>query len=588
MGAVRTFCGFSMRIEVFDELDSLEARRAKEEVALFVAKDNAINYWKEPRRLNADPCDYAEESQGSHKRPFATVNNIAPLSWSFVANSFRKADEFEAVLPLALLPVPPEAIRVITGYAVIRQVSAEAWEEGLRTRGAATPLLAEDLGNADFAGVCSSETISISEGLSTIKLNFRDYLGLLASKKVPPGTTLDRKLPLSKAIAKFLAGTPAEGLCVTWVDPKQEPTVEQHLPKTKKNPKKPAAKPVGSQQNYLDAINEECARLGVVPRINVTRLELSYAGPLYEGRLSTTRGALLVGQVVESIEAEHQLVGVKTEAVQTVGHNPDTGETYTARWPADPKGGQAKVVEPGKPPRLPPVAANIGLPGYEQLDESVLMIPVGPVGSKERLLDIARMVFLERTRQRVKYVIKTHAPWSNPLEPDADGGDLLRLRAGDTVTFGYLAEDDNALLAPEVRALTGEVGEEGMRQLLEASGVPPETARRLAQVITRVPRLSLFRVDELHVAGSDKGDVELTFKLVNFVQILDDVQNTGLVATLLQDLAGRAAELAVASVEEVKKAFAGAYQALQNESAEAEETARAQLDGLVRAALKGR
>lgn len=588
MAVARVACGVTLRVELYDQLDGPEARKAAEAVNLAVALGNAFKV-DSPQKLNADPCDYESEGGASRTRPFFVLSDIAPLSWSALYNSFRRADEFECVIPLTLLPVPPEAIRVITCEVVIRQVDADAWEEGLRTRGSAVPRLADHRDEVDFAGICSSESVSISsEGLPTVKLPFRDYLGLLASKKVPPGVTLDQDLKLSEAIRKLLVGTPAEGLCVKWIDSAEEPTVGKHIPKAQKAAGKKGKRPVSSQQNYLDAITEEAARIGCVARLRVTTIELSNAGPLYEGRLNTSKAALLVGQVVEGIEAEHQLVGIKSQAVQVVAYNPDTGETYTARWPPDPKGAKATVVEPGKPPRLPPVQANIGLPGYEQLDESVLLIPWGPCGSKERLSEVAQMIFLERTRQRVKYTIKTHAPWSNPLDPDAQGGDLLRLRAGDLVDFGYLAEDDNALLPAEVRALTGEVGGDGMARLLEASGVAPTVAQQLGQLLTSVPRLSKFRVDELHVAGGDKQDVELTFKLVNFVQIVGDLQDPEAARAAFERLTSGVADLALATLDEVKAAFVEGYKALETLSEEAEAGARAQLDALWRQAMRGR
>ena len=583
MSVVRVACGVTLRVELYDELDGPEARKAAEAVNLALSLANAARaaQGKPPERLNADPCSYEVEAGASRVRPFFVLLDLPPLSWSVSYNSFRRADEFECVLPLAVLPVPPEAIRAITCEVVIRQLSAEQWEEGL-ARGYAVPRLADHRDQVDFAGICSAESISISErGLPTVKLPFRDYLGLLASSKVPPGAQLDQSLKLSEAIRKLLVGTPAEGLCVRWVDPStEEPEVWEHVPKAQKKAGKNAKKPIGGKQNYLDVITEEASRLGCVARLRVTSLELSDAGPLYEGLVSTSKAALLVGQVVESIEAEHQLVGVKTQPVQVVGYDPDTGESYTARWPPDPKKEKASVVEPGKPPRLPPVTANIGLPGYEQLDESVLLVPWGPVSGLERLQQVAQMIFLERTRQRVKYTVKTHAPFSNPLDPDAQGGDLLRLRAGDTVDFGYLAEDDNALLPPEVRALTGVVGAEGMARLLEASGVPPSMAQRIGKLLASVPRLSKFRVDELHVAGGDGQDVELSFKLVNFVQIVGDFSQSDGLLDAYQKMAAKAGELAVATLEEAKAAFAAAYQKLAAFSAEEEAQGRAQLDAL--------
>lgn len=585
MSVVRVACGVTLRVELYDELDGPEARKAAEAVNLALSLANAARAaeGKPPQPLNADPCSYEVEAGASRVRPFFVLLDLAPLSWSVSYNTFRRADEFECVLPLAVLPVPPEAIRAITCEVVIRQLTADEWAEGL-AQGSAVPRLADYRDQVDFAGICSSESISISErGLPTVKLPFRDYLGLLASAKVPPGTTLDQDLKLSEAIRKLLVGTPAEGLCVRWVDlGDEEPGIAQHIPKAQKKAGKNAKKPLGGKQNYLDAITEECSRLGCVARLRVTTLELSNAGPLYEGQVSTSKGALLVGQVVESIEAEHQLVGVKTQSVQVVGYNPDTGQSLTARWPPDPKGEKAKIVEPGKAPRLPPVAANIGLPGYEQLDESVLLVPWGPVSGLDRLQQVAQMIFLERTRQRVKYTVKTHAPFSNPLDPDAQGGDLLRLRAGDTVDFGYLAESENALLPPEVRALTGEVGADGMKRLLEASGVPTATAQRLGQLLTSVPRLSKFRVDELHVSGGDSQDVELSFKLVNFVQIVGDFQDTQGLQDAYKQLAAQVADLAVATLEEARAAFAAAYNKLASYPAEQEAEWREKLDLLWR------
>jgi hypothetical protein len=585
VAVARVACGVSLWIELYDELDGPEARRAREAVNLAIAIGNAAMEGQ-PAQLNVETGGYVLEREASRKRPTAVLLDLAPLSFSMVYNSFRRADEFECVLPLSVLPVPPEAIRLITCEVLLRQVTAEEWEEGLRTRGNTAPRRGSY--PPDFVGTCSSESISMGEGLPTIKLPFRDYLGLLASKKVPPGVTIDQSLKLSEAVGRLLVGTPAEGLAVKWVDSAEEPIVGAHIPKAQKKQGKNAKRPVASTQSYLDAIMEECTRLGCVARLKVTTLEISNAAPLYEGQLSTSKAAILVGQVVESIEAEHTFVGVKTQSVQVVSYNPDTSQTYTARWPPDPAGEKATVVEPGKPPRLPPVMANVGLPGYEQLDESVLLVAWAPSASKERLSEVAQMIFLERTRQRVTYRVKTHAPWSDPRYPDEEGGTLLRLRAGDTVDFGYLGEDDNALLPAEVRALTGQIGRDGLALLLQTSGVGKDTAQRLAQLLTSVPRLSKFRVDELHVSGSDKGDAELTFKLVNFVQIVEDFQQTEAPSDAYQKVVVRAAELAMASVEDVKKAFADAYRALENAANEAEEEGRQKLDALLRTVMKGR
>lgn len=591
MPVARVVCTVTLRVELYDQLDSLEARLTAEGKILDRQAVIASQPEQQAEPLNPDAGQLGEEGPPGNGRPYFVLTNVRPISWSFVFNSFRKADEAEFTIPLALLPVPPESIRVITAFAAVRHISADEWA---LTRGYPV-LVDESLDNIDFAGICMSESISITEGeIPTAKLPCRDFVGLLAGKKVEVGKTLDRKLPIAKAIEKFIEGTTAEKIDVVWADKGEpEPSVDEHIPKAvKRKASGKAATPTKGQQNYLDAITEECSRLGVVPRLDVTTLELNDAGALYEGRGMNAKASILVGQVVESIEAEHALVGVKAQSIQAVGYNPDTSDMYTARWPPGPKGAKAQVVEKGKPPRLPPVVANAGLPGYEQMEESVLLIPIGAVSSQDRLLKIAKMIFLERTRQRIRYTVKTHVPWSNQAEPDR--GDLLRLRAGDVVQFGYLAPGDGGdLVAPVVRALTGGYSAASMATLLMSAGVPEDAAKTIGAVLERVPRLSAFRVDELHVSGGHQSDTEITLRLVNFTQIVDDTQQKeeGVdIGAFVKALGGQIEELQAATMAVVDSVFESARKKIAEMSTNEQVASEAQteLDALQAKAMEGR
>lgn len=598
MPVARVVCSLTLHVELYDELDGPDARLAADALSLVSAIAAAAAPKADPKKLNPDSDGMSEEGPpGARRRPFFVLRNLTPKAWSFVFNSFRKADEAEFTIPLELLPVPPEAIKSIVAYAAVRHLSADDWEA---FQVSPFDLLDAGLSNADFAGICSAESISIQPGeIPTAKLPFKDFLGLLAGLKVKPGVTIDRSLKISDAIRKFLVGTPAENLEVKWNDPtEKEPHVGEHIPKAQKQSKggKKPTKPTKPTQTCLDAIVEECSRLGCVPRLDVVTLEIANAAATYQGQTDGRRATILVTQIVESIEAEHALLGVKTQAVQCVGYNPDTGDLWTARWPADPKSVKAKIVEKGQPPRLPPLQANIGLPGYEQLDESILLIPVGAVSSKDRLLEMAQMIFLERTRQKVRYTIRTHAPWSNPTDPDADGGSLLRLRAGDTVSFGYVASDENddgALLPPVVRALTGAFSAESFSAMLESVGVFKDIAARIGGLLASVPRLSLFRVDELHVSGGAGQDPELTLKLANFTQITGDIQRKA-TGDATPDKVHRLAEfaylLASSPLADSEAAFAEAQKALDESSIDgpARGDLQDRIDVLHKRAMQGR
>jgi hypothetical protein len=567
VAVARILCSVSIRVELYDAFDgsSPKAKLAREALNLVISTANAAAPQVDPAKLNADPCAYETDAAVTRQRPFYVLPNVVPMAWEVSYNSFRRADEFSCTLPLALLPLPPAAVRLISVAAVIRHVSASEWEDGM-AQGGAAPQLLPDLSNADFTGICTDVAGGVTpDGIPTIKLKFHDYTGLLTSKKIPPGAVLDRELPITESIAKFLRGTPGEGLCVKWLGPGKEPTVAEHLPPTQKKKKgKKSTAPLKSTQNYLDAIVEECTRLGCVPRVSATRLEISEAGPLYQGKVSSAKTSIVVVQSIESVSWTHQLIGVKTQPVQLVGYNPATGESLTARWPPDPKGMQPVVVKAGQPPRLPPVFANIGIPGFEQLDESMAFIPVGPIGSQDRLLKMAEAYFLERTRQGVKTELRTHCPWSDPTDPDKNGGDILRLRAGDTVSFAYLppgATEDDVLLDPAVLATSGELGAAGLADVLERAGVAPKVASEISQLLTAVPRFSQFRVDELHVSGSDKSDPEITIKLVNFLELESDAQTeaNGDPAQVLAEAKGKFDDLVASSEEDTDAYFAKKY-----------------------------
>jgi hypothetical protein len=564
MPTARVLCGLTLTCEVYDELDDPDARRRAEAERLLKASENSKST-AAPKVLNVEGCTYVREEVANRKRPVFVLRNLAPLAWSIAYTPLRRPDEFTCTIPVRALPVPASAVRSLTVTAVIRHVSADEWSEGLLRRGAAIPTLAPDQSNADFWGVCTSLRQTLDKGLPVWRLAFHDFLGLLANLKVRPGMVMDRTKKITEAIGHFLVGTPAEGLCIAWVDTEAEPTVDQHLPKVQKQPKKPTSKPVGAQQSFLDAINEECARLGCVARVRVLRLEVARAKLLYEGTATTSR-ALLLEQSVESLEAEHQLVGLKTKTIQAIGYNPDTGQMLQARWPPDPKGVAPLPVEAGQPPRLPPLVANVGLPGYEQLDDNLLPVPVGPIASKEKLLAIAQMVFLERARQRIVYTLKTAAPWSDSSDPDREGGDLLRLRAGDTVALGL--GETATLVPPETLGLLGNIGTEGYQQLLVDAGVHEEEAARIAGLITRVPRLGFFWIEELRASAEEKQPAELSMKLVNFTEILNDFQGnetTQPPGSAVADLEKRREELRAMPKAQREQLFREAFAAAARE-----------------------
>lgn len=534
MKTARVLCGVTLRVEVWDEDESLAARLASESklvsqaikaydaVSALFASEGGASTGSAPVSLDTGGAKFGEETKTSRKPSFV-VPDVVPLKWHLKRNSFRVADEFECTIPAAILPVPPQSIRSISCEVVVAHIDDDTWSERMAAGIAAIPLL--EFYPESFVGVAHDiKTSASNDGTPTISLSFRDYVGLLVSMKVKIGTELDEEQPISKAVEAFLKGTPAEGLECVWVDPKyDEPTFGKHKPKITKRKGKNASKPVQPKESYLHAITEACANVGCVGRVVVNRLEFAFAGTMYEGRDrgGDPKATILVGQIVESLEISHALLGDKIQSVQVVSFDPDTHRQHIARWPPDPKNVKGATIDKGGIPRLPPLLANVGLPGYDQLDESVKLIPVAPVRDPSLLPQVAQAYFLERNRQRVKMTIKTHSPWSDPAV--AGRADLLELQAGDNIRFGFVEYTDDELIPPALRAISGDIGASGVQALLEQVGVEKIVAGKIAAAVSLVPSTDLMRVDEVDISGGDDG-AEISITLVTFTVIESDLQ----------------------------------------------------------------
>lgn len=527
MGVARVACACTLRVELYDAQDGAEARiRAEQEKRLARAAKNvkAGDEGGALVTLDAEGRKLGDEAP-SRTRPSFVLLDLAPSKWAVKRNSFRKADEFTATFPLGLLPVPPAAVRAVTCVVKLRAITADEWAQG--TRLAAGSGGAED--DPDFVGLALAIEDKVGHGAPpSFSLNFVDYVGLLSAKKVRPGLEFDETLPVSDAVAKFLEGTAAEGLRVVWIDGAPEPAFGRARPllhKRKKATSK-STRPAQSKESMLDAITHACDNIGAVARVVGARIEIAYAGTMYEGRTENKapRETLLVTAAIEDLTAKHELLGQKTRAVQVVSYDPDTQRQHTARWPPGAGAAKAETADAGKLSGPKVVAANVGVPGFTELDESIDLVPVAPVADPKFLPEVAQSLFLERQRQRVLYALSTTSPWADPSNPDDEGGRLLHLHAGDQVTFavGPVRVGEGALRP--LRAVLGALTEaEAAAELVDA-GVAEQVAAKVARAVAATPKVDVFRVDDVEIDSGDDGRVKIKIGLVTYTVIVSDLQ----------------------------------------------------------------
>jgi len=550
---------------------------------------------------NLDVYNLIDAEDKPATRPVCTIRDIRPKSYKFIFNSFRHADEFEVTIPLALIPFPPTAIRNMTVEAVIRHVQDYEWDQGIMP----TTNVPDD--QKDFVGVLKDYGgKAVIDGQPCVKLVFFDYLGLLSSKHVESGKEFDQNMPISKCIEKFLVGTWGEGLGVEWIDEAPEPTPGAYVPtlhhkkKRAKNAKTSApSKPTNSKETYLEAIVKLCHSVGVVPVVAGKNLTLAYAGTLYTGQKrkgpQVEQAELIVSDIIESIDWDFDPLGKKYQSIQVTSWNPYTHKNYVARWPPDPKKLKAEVLGQGTRPNMPPIVANLGRPGFEMLDDSVLSIPVAPTENPELLPKLAEAIFFERSRQTMKIKVRTHSPFSDPFSEGKSDADLLRLRSGDNVKFGFFRlldrEERTGLTPVELRTITNRLGQKATAELLIKNGMQKQLAEDIALAIDLIPSTDLLRVDAVSISGSDKSPCEIELTMVTFTIITSDLQNKAYGKNpddIVTDLLDSSQNLQGKTKEQIKEAFAKARSKIDDSDAPsaAKDSARKRLDLLEKQALK--
>lgn len=592
MRTAHVVCVVSLDIEPFIVSDGPDARLEKEALALdkATALADAMRVPGAAGELLTSEALNALDAPAPG-RPIFVLRDIVPKEAKIVFNSFRHADELEITIPLSLLPIPGSAIRNIVAHAIVRNLTDEEYAAGT------LPTASGD--NFDFAGVGRKHSIEIVDGdIPLAKLSFVDFAGILGSDKVKAGKVFDEEPSITETIKQFLKGTWAEGIPVKWVDPREAEisvgTYRPQLHKAKKAATAKTAKPkreVPSQYSYLDAITMLCSDVGCVARVLNGEIQVAFAGTMYAGidRGGETKATVLVGQVVESpLKADHELLGQKFVSIQVISYDPDTHRQYTARWPEDPKKKGASTVDLGGRAVTTPLVANLGRPGFQELDESIIQIPIAPCANPALLGKVAEAIFLERTRQRTTVTFQTHSPWSNPFD-DNSPADMLTLRAGDNILFGYVSDSQ----APsEVLAITGQLSEGETKALLQLRGVPVKSATEIAAVIAQIPVTDRLRVDEVTITISDSAPANIEMKLVTFTVITSDLEakSYGIsVSDTVTKIADFIAGSAESTLEAIRDFIKQARQDLEDSDSSdfAKDVARGKLNDYERIILSG-
>lgn len=558
---------------------------------------------RQPGQLgNSDVYNLIEQEDKPSKRPVVTIRDIRPKVYKFVFNSFRHADELEVTIPLSLIPFPATSIRNFTCEAVIRHLSDYDWEQGN------FPTTNVPDGEKDFAGVLKDyKGKAVIDGVPCVRLTFFDYLGLLSSKKVESGKEFDQSLPLSECIRAFLVGTWGEGLEVEWSDDAPEPVPGNYVPilhhkkkgSARGNRQTKPAKPTNSKDTYLDAITKLCHNVGVVPVVQGKVISLGFAGTLYSGgrrkQYQENQANIIVSNIVDSLDWDYDPLGKKFESIQVTSWDPRTHKNHVARWPPDPKKLQAQTTEQGQRAILPPIVANLGRPGFESLDDSVLSIPVAPTENPELLPKIAEAIFFERSRQTMQIKVRTHSPFSEPFDGQRSNADILKLRSGDNVKFGFFnlldREDKTGLVPIELRTVTNRLGQQATAQLLMANGVKKEVAIEIAAAIALIPSTDTLRVDTVTLTGAEKTPCEIELALVTYTIITSDIQNLAYKKTPQDTVNDMYTDLTFVrgkTKEQVLEAFAKARAQIDDSDASESDKkiARQQLDSLEKSTLR--
>jgi hypothetical protein len=413
-------------------------------------------------------------------------------------NDYTQADTFSAEIDYKQFPFDPRAIRAC-GVTISMQDM-----KSLYFRGNSPKEIEPNEDNTIFAGFADEESISFDDTARVVKLEGRDFTGLLIDRpwladppdlSRPLDVILEQILAELKEAAELKLDNRVKTALPTLGAYANTFNAEGQTKSTKKN------------ESYWDTIQDLVSRAGLIAYIEIDKLVISKPRVLYSDKQALQ---FVYGKNLKNLEFKRKLGRRKNFNVHVLSLNPESKtepvinayipEESTAEWSKD-MGLKAERI---KIPKLD-VKGNKS----DDQDAPFITFRVPNVVNKDHLILVGQELYEELGRQQIEgsFATRDMETWDG-LKSCFN---LLHLRNGTPVQI--------TLDQGDMKGLARTRGVEGKTSFLIERCYHPKVARALAETLTNPRFLTPFYTKSVEFTLDINNGFEIKVDFINFIAV---------------------------------------------------------------------
>lgn len=473
------------------------------------------------------------------------IEGIVPHEFHLGRNGLRTPSTLSVSFPFIACPIDPRTLRSAAvefylgtvsesqAMAQIAGVGSSSTQDGAQnTDGEPLDLIADTWTdgagqprtNLRFQGWVDSWHCKWDDrDVSTVKLECIDNTRLMLNMHAPAKGQVSKDLPLDQAFAKYLTFSPTfAGLSVEYrpigtTAPKLGDVLHSSAFLPGQGP--PLSRVAGASEtpSVFDYLTDIAGALGhslymdgttlVIQRVRSltsASAQTRYNDPylprtMPDGSVLSVR-RMIYGRNLSEVGVKRHFASKAPQNISVRAYNPDNKGVLVERFPSK----QDKQV--------------YALPGNGSTEERWLEIRMpGGVVDRPTMRIYAQQVYESLWRQELGVEIKTSN--LSAFGGGNDDPDLLDAQFGDPVEVLFARDDYYSTLGQMQTQLDAVAAN---ADLLRKAGFPDAFANAYAKAYTDAGFTQVFRLHQVDISGSIDDGVELTLRLVNYVEVTSD------------------------------------------------------------------
>lgn len=413
-------------------------------------------------------------------------------------NDYTQADTFSAEIDYKQFPFDPRAIRAC-GVTVSMQDMKKLFLGGRE--------LAEiepSSSNTIFSGFADQESISFDDNSRIVKLEGRDFTGLLIDRpwlESPP----DLSRPLDVILTQILSGLKeTEKLTLKNLVQEELPTLGKYANSFSEQS---TTKSTKKNESYWDVIQDLVSRAGLIAYIEIDKLVISKPRVLYNDKKSL---AFIYGKNLKSLEYKRKLGRRKNFNIHVLSLNPEskTEPIVNAYIPKDATAEWAKEMNIKQEEVKLPTLDTQGNKGEDKV-APYITFRIPNVVSKDHLVTVGQELYEELSRQEIEGSFTTRD--METYDGSETCFNLLKMRNGTPLQITIDQGD--------MQGLSDAKGIEAKTKFLVDRCYPRKVAAALAETLTNSRLTGPFYTKSVEFTLDAENGFDVKVDFVNFIAV---------------------------------------------------------------------